>query len=207
MIALVTLTAATTTASFTGGGDAARTKAVVERCPDARHGLMFYRLKYAAWRKLRGEETTVSKRQPKGCAHAKYAASAWRAKARRARLSFGEWWRWIHTLREQRTWHAAVAHVQRPYPGTSGWLLSCSADEGGWGHWVPNSDGGDPGGWLQFMPGTFTRMWEAAREDVIERGYKVERRLASWYSRTGQALAGAWGVTHGRAHEWEGAGC
>ena len=60
---------------------------------------------------------------------------------------------------------------------------------------------------MQFMSGTFWRMYSAASHDVKERGYRIPAVAASWYSPLGQALAGAWGVTHGRSHEWYGAGC
>lgn len=106
-----------------------------------------------------------------------------------------------------RAWHRSVAQAQRAYPGTTGWLLSCSSSEGGHGRWVPNSQGSGVGGWLQFMPGTFRRMFTAAKADVQRRGFVVPASAASWYSPLGQALAGAWGVTHGRRHEWAGSGC
>lgn len=104
-------------------------------------------------------------------------------------------------------WQRAVEEVQKVYPGTKGWLLSCSASEGGWGRWVPNSQGSGAGGWLQFMSGTFWRMYDAAHSEVRSKRFIVPRSAASWYSPLGQALAGAWGVTHGRSHEWYGHGC
>jgi hypothetical protein len=104
-------------------------------------------------------------------------------------------------------WQRAVREVQRPYPGTESWLLSCSASEGGWGRWVPNSQGSGVGGWLQFMPGTWSGFYRHAVSDVTRRGFKVPGSSASWYSPLGQALAGAWGVTHGMRHHWVGAGC
>lgn len=85
--------------------------------------------------------------------------------------------------------------------------MSCSASEGGHGRWVPNSQGSGVGGWLQFMPGTFWRMYGAAHADVTGRGFLIPRSAASWYSPLGQALAGAWGVMNGRRHEWAGHGC
>lgn len=110
-------------------------------------------------------------------------------------------------LRDHKWWRKAVREAQRPYPGTTSWLMSCSRSEGGWGRWVPNSQGAGPGGWLQFKEGTFWRMYRAAHSDVRQRGYIVPKSAASWYSELGQALAGAWGVTHGRSHEWAGSGC
>ena len=107
----------------------------------------------------------------------------------------------------QNAWQRAVSEVQRPYPGTEGWLLSCSASEGGWGRWVPNSQGSGVGGWLQFMPGTWAGFFRHAEDDVTSRGFQVPSSAASWYSPLGQALAGAWGITHGMRHHWAGAGC
>lgn len=104
-------------------------------------------------------------------------------------------------------WLRSVEEVQKVYPGTKSWLLSCSADEGGWGRWFPNSIGSGAGGWLQFMESTFWRMFTAAKADAGSRGFVVPASAASWYSPIGQALAGGWGVTHGRSHEWSGSGC
>lgn len=104
-------------------------------------------------------------------------------------------------------WQRAVREVQRAYPGTDGWLLSCSASEGGWGRWVPNSQGSGVGGWLQFMPGTFSGFVRHAIADVRSRGFLVPESAWSWYSPLGQALAGAWGVTNGKSHHWVGHGC
>ncbi|MDH4159260.1 MAG: hypothetical protein OEV62_03310 [Actinomycetota bacterium] len=104
-------------------------------------------------------------------------------------------------------WRTAVRIVQRPYPGTETWLLSCSASEGGHGPWIPNRQGSGANGWLQFMESTFWRMYGAAHQDVTARGYLIPPSAASWYSPLGQALAGAWGVSNGRRHEWFGKGC
>jgi hypothetical protein len=205
-----------TTGSLIGASDDKATTAVAastavtvaQQCPDARRGLTYYRLRWSSWRTLRGiEQRDLQLVQPRGCAHTSWAAKVWRQKARDARLSYAEWRESRWRIREQRTWQAAVEHVQRAYPDTAAWLLSCSASEGSHGLWVPNRQGSGAGGWLQFMESTFWRMWAAAREDVLARGFTVEGRMASWYSRTGQALAGAWGVTHGRRHEWSGSGC
>lgn len=104
-------------------------------------------------------------------------------------------------------WARAVREVQRAYPGTESWLMSCSASEGGHGRWVPNSGGSGVGGWLQFMPGTWSGFFRNAVADVEARGFKVAETAASWYSTLGQALAGAWGITHGMRHHWSGGGC
>lgn len=104
-------------------------------------------------------------------------------------------------------WQTAVRIAQRVYPNTASWLLSCSASEGGWGRWVPNNEGSGVGGWMQMFESTFWRMWGAASDDLEQRGFVVPEGTASWYSPVGQALASAWGLTHGRRGEWHGAGC
>ena len=132
--------------------------------------------------------------------------------------------RWVHRTWKQRLascekrlqrrtlpapgdWRTAVMIAQRPYPGTYAWLMSCSASEGGWGRWIPNRQGSGANGWMQFMESTFWRMYRAAHADATGRGYIIPAEAASWYSPLGQALAGAWGVTNGRRHEWAGSGC
>ena len=176
-------------------------------------GLAFYRTKYSQHRRDQGLVTSWPPgRKPRNCADARYLASVWKVRAREARVSKQLWLK-EHTLRDfvvtpgNRAWQKAVEEAQRPYPGTSSWLLSCSDSEGGWGRWVPNSQGSGVGGWLQFMPSTFTRMFYAALEDVSARGFIVPHTAHSWYSPLGQALAGAWGISNGRRHEWHGSGC
>jgi len=111
------------------------------------------------------------------------------------------------TLPHPNDWRTSVRVVQRAYPDTHGWLMSCSSSEGGHGRWVANRQGSGASGWLQFMHSTFTRMFNAAHADVTARGFIVPGEAGSWYSPLGQALAGAWGYTHGRRHEWAGSGC
>lgn len=59
---------------------------------------------------------------------------------------------------------------------------------------------------MQFMEATFWRMFYAAREVAVSKGFYVPAEAASWYSPLGQALAGAWGMLHARS-EWSGSGC
>lgn len=194
----------------------AQTRAAgVEQCRPARRAIIYYRLRHQGWNSLRGMEGKVRKVLPHGCGHARWLARLWQKRAFRARVKYEFWLeeQRLFLLRDyevrpgNRAWHRAVGQVQRAYPGTSGWLLSCSSSEGGWGRWVPNSQGSGVGGWLQFYPSTFWRMYGAAVKDVTARGFKVPPSAASWYSPLGQALAGAWGITHGRRHEWHGSGC
>jgi hypothetical protein len=176
----------------------------------------FYRGRYADHRSVRGLKTPhPAGRKPRSCPDARWLADEWAKRSLRARQLTE---RWLEVKRERTLrdfdvrpgysgYQRAVQEVQRAYPGTSGWLLSCASSEGGWGRWVPNSQGSGAGGWLQFMESTFWRMFWAAKADVEGRGYLVPASAASWYSPLGQALAGAWGVTNGRSHEWAGHGC
>jgi hypothetical protein len=143
---------------------------------------------------------------PRHQAHVlKRKARAWRLRAER----YVE----RHTLRDfevrpnYSAWRAAVDEVQRAYPGTKAWLLSCSASEGGWGRFVWNTQGSGCGGWLQFQPSTFVGFFARAEVDVRRRGFRVPRSASSLFSPLGQALAGAWGIENGMRHHWFGAGC
>jgi hypothetical protein len=57
------------------------------------------------------------------------------------------------------------------------------------------------------MESTFWRMFIAGKADAEARGFTVPKAASSWYSPIGQAIAGAWGYTHGRRGEWSGPGC
>lgn len=183
-----------------------------ETCRSARIGLAWYRARQRAWSQLHPHASWPRARKPRNCADARYLAKVARIRAHVSRVTYENWVA-AHTLHDpevrpgNQAWHRAVQEAQRAYPGTRGWLLSCSASEGGWGRWVPNSDGAPPGGWLQFYESTFWRMWATAKVDVTRRGYRVPRSAHSWYSPLGQALAGAWGLTNGRRHEWSSSGC
>lgn len=152
--------------------------------------------------------------QPRGCPYTAYLAKKWRARAFNARQAYLRWLEkfTLHDFKAgggSNGWIKAVLEVQRPYPGTSGWLLSCSAprSEGGHGRWIPNSQGSGAGGWLQFMEGTWRGFFWRAHTDVTGRGFIVPHSAESWYSPLGQALAGAWGITHGMRSHWSGSGC
>jgi hypothetical protein len=185
-----------------------------EKCKSARLATVYYRLQ--TWRRQLARNGQLADRTPivrgKSCRWARFTAAEWQARARSARRSLERWMR-DRLLRDfaahpgSHAWHRAVQEAQRAYPNTKGWLLSCSASEGGWGRWVPNSQGSGVGGWMQMYPSTFWRMFSAAKHDLHKRGFRVPRSAASWYSPLGQALASAWGLTNGRRHEWHGAGC
>lgn len=172
-----------------------------------------------AWLTLRGVDHDLSIRQPVGCSFVRYKVDVAKEEAFAARQSYWRWYERQFVLRDfsvvpgNSAWRRAVTEAQKAYPGTESWLLSCSSSEGGHGRWVRYGGGSyydgysGVGGWLQFLPGTFWRMFGSAHDDVTTRGYKVPRSAHSWTSALGQALAGAWGVSHGRSHEWAGAGC
>jgi hypothetical protein len=119
-------------------------------------------------------------------------------------------------------WRRAVKQAEKVFPGTSGWNLSCSASEGGWGRWVRYGGGAyypgyeetdEVGNWLQFRWSTFKGFYRHALETVISRGYLVPDELRdsgdvrAWLSPLATALAGGWAITNGMRHHWAGAGC
>jgi hypothetical protein len=102
-------------------------------------------------------------------------------------------------------WATAVSQVQRVFPGTESWLLSCSSAEGGHGRWVTYGGGSyypgfedryTVGGPLQYKWPTFKGHYRHALESLRSRGFIVElagpEDVQAWLSMTGQALAGGW---------------
>lgn len=102
-------------------------------------------------------------------------------------------------------WHKAVREVQKVYPGTESWLLSCSDAEGGWGRWVSYGALYSPeyaaahyivGSWMQFKYPTFTGMFRRAKADTLSKGFLLPRGLEpdikGWQSPLAVALAAAW---------------
>lgn len=127
-----------------------------------------------------------------------------------------------HTLPVTHDWQTAVHVTQRVYPGSSWWLLSCSASEGGSGPFVFHSPHREaslyevvheivintPGGWMQYFHSTFVTDFNAAVQDLHARGVRVPPSAFSWYSPLGQAIAGGWAYSHDRPPgKWTGAGC
>jgi hypothetical protein len=182
-----------------------------ERCPYARLGVAFYRGRFLKHQLARGANLPRW-RKPRNCADARYLAFVWSKRALASRRATERYLERV-TLSDfepapgNRAWQRAVEEAQRPYPGTEGWLMSCSASEGGWGRWVPNSQGSGVGGWLQYHPSTFSGFVRHAIADVRTRGFRVPSSATSWYSPLGQALAGGWAITHGMRHHWHGSGC
>lgn len=184
-----------------------------ENCAAAKRGVRFYLPRVVYWLDKLGA-AEPGRIRLSGCP--RYLAHVWRRKARALRHA----WERQRTLVDfpirpgNNAWLRAVDQAQRPYPGTSSWLRSCSAAEGGWGRWVVH--GGAPyyegaeyddisSGHLQFKPLTFKGFWRHAVEDLRARGYRVPRYASwvlAWRSATAQALAGAWGYTHGLRSHW-----
>ncbi len=127
---------------------------------------------------------------------------AWRVKVSK---------RWIreahrrlsHVLPLTNDWETAVRIVQRSWPGTSSWLLSCSAHEGGHGPFVMNYQGSGAGGWLQYMESTFNYHYSSALALARQSRLPVPPAGLGWTSPLAQAFAGGWGYWHQRS-AWSG---
>jgi hypothetical protein len=181
-----------------------------EKC-HARKGLRFYVRRHNEWRSKMGAVTAAAGIVPRsriGSSCPLYLAKIWRKRAWIARQTY-ETWLVTRTLRDwpfgdgTKAWPRAVREVQRVFPGTESWLLSCSDAEGGHHKWIgyggaPYStwlrDSDTVGGPLQFRFSTFTGMYRRAVEYVTGKGYRVPRMdsTSAWRSALGQALAGGW---------------
>lgn len=186
------------------------------RCPSVRSATTFYRNAYISWQLKRDAPFEFFVSNP-GCSRHILWVSIQKAKA--ARQAYQRWLE-ERILRDfvvrdgNHAWHKAVREVQKVYPGTEGWLLSCSGAEGGHGRWVTYGGGSNyrwaadnyvVGGWMQFKLPTLTGMFRHAREDVIRRGYRVPRMegLEAWLSPLAQALAAGWARATGNdASHW-----
>ncbi len=202
-----------TSSGATGARSDSTRAAGAERCPDHRRGVAFYIRTTNHWLGKRGVRFLAASPSSTSCRYTLWLAHRWKARSWQARQAYERFQERRYVLRDfevtpgNRAWLRAVEEVQGPFPGTSSWLRSCSASEGGWGRWVPNSQGSGVGGWMQMFPSTFWRMFTAAKVDAERRGYRVPSSAASWYSPVGQALGGAWAIRNGRRHEWVGHGC
>lgn len=192
-------------------------------CPYARLGLRFYQGRYTYWQVMRGASVAIG-RQPRSCADARYLAHVWAKRAYKARQQTGLYLeaRAARTLRDfevrdgNRAWHKAVREVQKVYPGTESWLLSCSWAEGKWGRWVSYRGLYSPeyaaahyivGGWMQFKYPTFTGMFRVAKAHAESKGFILPKGLqpdlAGWQSPLAQALAAGWArYTGNDGHHW-----
>lgn len=107
-----------------------------------------------------------------------------------------------------RDFATAARFADRIWPGTEGWLLSCSSSEGGHGEFVMNRGGSGAGGWMQFMSGTFYGNVASAFAEAVEHGVNLPVRLAKWDNPLAQAVTAAWMRYHGHDRgQWTGASC
>lgn len=218
-----------------GGSSSAKVspplRAATPKCFHARSAVPFYRARTWEWQALRWGK--LADRTPivrgKSCHWAQYAAGEWVSRSSAARKRYGHWLR-EHTLRDfpfspgGRAWHRAIEEVQKIFPGTESWLLSCSAAEGGWGRWVGYAgvsysdglrDSDTVGGPLQYRFSTFTGHFRHALQYLRKEHWLVPRALRdmtnAWTSALGQALAGGWArYTGNDGHHWSashGRGC
>lgn len=204
-----------------------------EKC-SAHKAVRFYAGRIAYWRSKTGvgrtaPQDTSSARPASRASCPRYLASVLK---RRAAIQRKLWEVWLvtRTLRDypfvpgNHAWHRAVREVQRVFPGTEGWLLSCSGAEGGHGRWVGYSgvaystrlrDSDTVGGPLQMRFSTFTGMFRRGAEYARAKGYRIPTHLrdmtAAWRSALGQAIAGGWARYTGNDNEhWRaswGRGC
>lgn len=149
----------------------------------------------------------------KSCVRARSLYLKHRSEARRLHRAL-----WLH-LPAPNDWRTAVRVVQRVYPGTEGWLLSCSSAESSHGAWVWNGSlswrgyllGDRAGGWLQFRHSTFVSNWDPARTAAGRRGFVIPELGEPFISPLAQALTGGWmRYTHRDASHWSaswGRGC
>jgi hypothetical protein len=186
-----------------------------EKCPDARKAVGFYRSHYLKHRARMGagRPTTTPSRSTAACSQVRFLAYMWRSRAYVARVSADATLYFRkqreRTLRDfsftpgNHAWPKAVREVQRVFPGTESWLLSCSAAEGGHGRWVGYSgvgystwlrDSDTVGGPLQFRFSTFTGMYRRGVDYAVGKGFRVPRMdmTTAWRSALGQAIAGGW---------------
>jgi hypothetical protein len=176
-----------------------------EKC-HARAGLRFYVRRYGEHAARMGAAQGTVNHKTARCPL--YLANVWKRKSFAMRMRVERFFE-TRTLHDfafadgNHAWPKAVREVQRVFPGTEGWLLSCSAAEGGHGRWVGYSgvaystwlrDSDTVGGPLQFRFSTFTGMYRRAVDYVTGHGYRVPRMdfTSAWRSALGQALAGGW---------------
>ena len=172
--------------------------------------MRFYRSRYSEHRAVRGLATPwPTGRKPRSCADAHYLAEVWPERSYQARLATEEWLE--HQLSDVASWPVAVRIVQRFFPDTEAWMLSCSDaegyNEGDPTRWV--TFGGDPfsmaawyadevGGPPQYRPSTFKGHYRNGLDFITARGFRVPEHLrdpgttTAWRSMLAQAIAMGW---------------
>lgn len=107
-------------------------------------------------------------------------------------------------------WVTSVRIVQRPFPGTESFLMSCSGAEGSHGDFVlyggrpyyPGAEyaktfhGDMVGGWMQYMWDTFKGHYRRGLDSLRSRGFTVSlpppTDVRAWLSPLAQAIAAGW---------------
>lgn len=190
------------------------------RCSGAYQAVRWYRARYNQHRQVMRMQLAPRVETGMNCARLRERARYWQHAAKTNRLAAA---RWARTIHNHKNWPAAVQEVQKAFPGTAGWLLSCSAAESRWGAWVRY--GGHPyytgyehtnevGGYLQYRWQTFKGHYRRGLESVRSRGFRVNlpgpNDVRAWLSPLGQAIAGGWAILHGQRSHWFasiGSGC
>lgn len=170
--------------------------------------------------------------QPVGCALVRYKVRQTQKDASAARRTFFRWQEKHFVLHDfavrpgNHAWYKAIDEVQKVFPGTAAWLMSCSDAEGGHGRWVRYGGGAyypgyeytdAVGNWLQYRWSTFKGHFRNALVYVRSKGFIVPSDLLdpgdvrAWLSPLGAALAGGWArYTGNDASHWSaswGNGC
>lgn len=108
-------------------------------------------------------------------------------------------------LPQPNDWVTAVRVIQRVFPNTESWLLSCSAAEGGHGRWVrfgggsyyPGYEYTDAvGGWPQYRWSTFKGHYRNGLAALRARGFNIDmpepNDVQAWLLPMGHAIAAGW---------------
>lgn len=135
---------------------------------------------------------------PASVPYRRWTAGVWKSRADGCAAALKQ-----RTIPTTGDWRTAVMLVQRIYPGTASWLLSCSSGEGGHGGFVMNHQGSGAGGWMQFLSSTFYAHYRQAFADARARGFVIDRVHESWYDPMGQALTAAYMRSHGMSSHWD----
>lgn len=172
------------------------------RCADAWTAVRWYRTRYDTHRRTMRLPVAPPVEQAMNCRRLRLRARYWVGAARVNRIAAA---RWHRTLHNHKNWVGAVHEVQKAFPGTEQWLLSCSAAESRWGAWVRY--GGSPyyqgyeytnavGGWLQYRWYTFRGHYRHGLDSLRSRGFLYRlpepTDVDAWLSPLGQAVAGGW---------------
>lgn len=183
-----------------------------QRCGPAWNAVRWYRARYNTHRHVMHQSLAPRLETGMNCKRLRERAAYWRHAANINRIAAKTWSRTLHNHRD---WPGAVREVQKAFPGTEAWLLSCSAAESRWGAWVRY--GGSPyyagyewtnevGGWLQYRWQTFKGHYRRGLEDLRERGFRFQLPgpddVRAWLLPLGQAVAGGWAILHGQRSHW-----